>query len=115
MPALAEFWAKRIRIGRRAGANLGSDRYLELRYEDLVEEPARELRRVCPFLALEYREEMLDYTHRAPHAVLSREWEQHRHLSKPVTKGLRNWRTEMRPSEVAVFEAVERFDGTASG
>src|SRR5205809_595320 len=55
MPALAEFWAKRIRTGRSEGARLGGARYLELRYEDLVEGPVRELRRVCAFLDLDFR------------------------------------------------------------
>jgi hypothetical protein len=106
MPALAEFWAKRIRTGRTEGARLGDARYLELRYEDLVEDPARELRRVCAFIELDFREEMLEYRERAPNAVLERERHQHRHLSKPITKGLRDWRTQMSREDVAVFEAV---------
>jgi hypothetical protein len=106
MPALAEFWAKRIRVGRTEGARLGPERYHELRYEDLVEDPASELRRVCAFLDLDFREEMLAYAGRAPDAVLERERDQHRHLSKAVTKGLRDWRTQLSPDDVAVFEAV---------
>ena len=106
MPALAEFWAKRIRIGRTEGSRLGPERYLELRYEDLVEDPKRELGRVCAFLDLDFREEMLHHAERAPNAVLERERDQHRHLSRPVTKGLRDWRTQMSPDDVAVFEAV---------
>jgi hypothetical protein len=115
MPALAEFWAKRIRIGRTEGARLGPERYLELRYEDLVEDPAGELRRVCAFLDLDFREEMLAYPDRAPNAVLEREREQHRHLSKTVTKGLRDWRTQMSPDDVAVFEAVAGRELAACG
>ena len=115
MPALAEFWAKRIRTGRREGARLGPERYLELRYEDLVEEPAGELRRVCAFLDLDFREEMLDYAGRAPDAVLERERHQHRHLSQPVTKGLRDWRSQMSPGDVATFEAVAGRELVACG
>jgi hypothetical protein len=115
IPALAEFWAKRIRAGRRAGARLGDRRYLELRYEDLVEDPSRELKRVSDFLDLDFRDEMLDYPERAPSAVLPREREQHRHLSRTVTKGLRDWRTQMRPADVAVFEAVAGRELAACG
>jgi hypothetical protein len=115
VPALAEFWAKRIRIGRTEGARLGADRYLELRYEDLVQDPTGELRRVCTFLDLDYREKMLAYAEREPSAVLAREREQHRHLSKPVTKGLRDWRTQMSSHDVAVFEAVAGRELVACG
>ncbi|MFL5767581.1 MAG: sulfotransferase [Actinomycetota bacterium] len=115
MPALAEFWAKRIRIGRTEGARLGPERYLELRYEDLVEDPVSALRRVCPFLDLDFRQEMLDYSRRAPNAVLEREREQHRHLSKPVTKQLRDWKTQMSPDDLAVFEAVAGRELVACG
>jgi hypothetical protein len=115
MPALAEFWAKRIRTGRSEGARLGPERYLELRYEDLVESPTGELRRVCVFLDLDFREGMLAYPERAPNAVLQRERDQHRNLSRPVTKGLRDWRTEMSPNDVAVFEAVAGRELAACG
>jgi hypothetical protein len=115
MPALAEFWAKRIRVGRTDGRRLGNERYLELRYEDLVDDPERELRRVCAFLAFDFRQEMLEYSGRARSAVLEREREQHRHLSKPVTKGLRDWRTQMSPDDVAVFEAVAGRELVACG
>jgi hypothetical protein len=115
MPALAEFWAKRIRIGRTEGARLAPARYLELRYEDLVDDPARELRRVCGFLELDLRKEMLDHTDRAPTAVLERERDQHRHLSEPVTRGLRDWRTQMSPDDVAIFEAVAGRELVACG
>jgi hypothetical protein len=115
MPALAAFWAQRIRKGWSAGRALGAHRYMELRYEDLVEDPARELQRVCIFLDIDFRQEMLDYSERAASAVLPREIEQHRHLAKPVTKGLRDWRTEMRPSDVAMFEALAGQELAACG
>jgi hypothetical protein len=115
MPALAEFWAKRIRVGRREGARIGAGRYLELRYEDLIDDPKRELGRVSAFLELDFREEMLDYAERAPNAVLERERAQHRHLSKSLTKGLRDWRTQMPPGDVALFEAVAGRELVACG
>jgi hypothetical protein len=114
-PALAEFWAKRIRRGRRAGVALGPRRYLEIRYEDLVDQPARELVRVCAFLELDFREGMLNYADRAPNARFFRERGQHQHLTKPVTRGLRNWRREMHPADVEVFEAVAGEELAAYG
>ena len=44
---------------------------LTVRYEDLTAEPARELRRICEFLGLEWEPAMLDYG-RTEHSGLVR-------------------------------------------
>ena len=56
---VAEYWAGRVERARQAGERLGPGRYRELRYEDLVADPERELGRLCEFVELEYRPEML--------------------------------------------------------
>ena len=43
-------------LGRRAG-----ERYLELRYEDLVADPAGELMRICEFASLPWEPAMVEY------------------------------------------------------
>ena len=42
----AEAWRNRVMRGRRAGAKLGPDRYTEVRYEDLLDDPEGQLRRL---------------------------------------------------------------------
>ena len=42
-------WATEVRAARALGARVGAARYLEIRYEGLVADPAAELRRVCDF------------------------------------------------------------------
>ena len=54
-------WRTEILSARRLGAHVGG-RYLELRYEDLVTEPERELRRVCEHASLSWEPAMLDHT-----------------------------------------------------
>jgi hypothetical protein len=59
----ARRWKRRIR-----GARRGSQRvthYLEVRYEDLVRSPGRELRRICGFAELDFHPRMLDYHEKA--------------------------------------------------
>jgi len=100
-------WATRVRKARKHARGLGSERYLEVRYEELVEDPRRELVSICNFVDLPYRPEMLEYAHRLQRAVP--EHEQHRihsNLGKPPTKGLRDWRHQMTPSDIALFEAL---------
>lgn len=48
----------------RLERDLGPDLFLPVKYEDLVAEPERELRRLCRFLGEEYTPEMLDYGNR---------------------------------------------------
>lgn len=103
----ALLWKRFVREGRVAGRALGADRYLELRYEDLVDDPERELHRICAFVDLRYDDAMLRYFERAEEVVsgvVSRRG--HRNIFLPPTSGLRDWRRDMRPRDVAVFEAV---------
>jgi Sulfotransferase family len=61
VPEAAAWWADRVRRGRRAGADLP---YLEVRYEQLVEQPETELRRICAFIALDFDGRMLGFDER---------------------------------------------------
>jgi len=100
-------WRKRVLKGRRDGMALGPERYQEVRYEHLVENPEKELRRLCEFADLEFHPSMLRYFERAPE-VLTTEVHPHRHqgLHRPPTKGMRDWRKDMGDAEVARFEAI---------
>jgi hypothetical protein len=100
-------WATRVRKGRAQGRSLGSDRYLEVSYEDLVKDPQDVLTSICDFVDLEYRSEMLDYSRRVREAVPEGEQERiHTRLLKPPTRGLRDWRQEMSSQQLALFEAL---------
>lgn len=58
MRRAAQRWALGVTAARRHGAALGS-RYEEVRYEDLIRDPESTLKRVCSFLAVDFRAEML--------------------------------------------------------
>jgi hypothetical protein len=101
----AGFWERRVRAGMRDGGALGG-RYHEVRYEALVADPERELRAICAAIDLPWDPAMLDYPQRVPSALPEDRRSQHRHEDRPPTAGLRDWRTEMPPADVAAFEAV---------
>lgn len=103
----ALYWKRRVEYGRQKGKSLGPARYTEIRYEDLVRDPERELRRLCQFVSLSFHDEMLRYFERAGE-VLDLEMHPHRHqgLHRPPTSGLRDWRTKMDDEDVACFEAL---------
>ena len=78
------------------------DRYLELRYEDLVDEPERLLRRVCEHASLAWEPGMLDHTRPSDTAHMP----EHRNLAQPPTPGLRDWRSQMSSEDALTFEQV---------
>lgn len=57
----ASGWCEQVTWVRRIGGILGTRRYLEVRYEDLVSAPEARLREICRFLELPYSPAMLEY------------------------------------------------------
>lgn len=59
---------------------LSPTRFLEIRYEDLVQEPEAQLRRICDFLSIPWTSQMLSYTssssYEAPDPALIAQWRQ---------------------------------------
>jgi Sulfotransferase family len=94
-------WRVEIEAARALGGRVDG-RYLELRYEELVAEPERELRRICDFALLPWEPEMLAY----PDTIDVSKLPEHQRLAQPPTPGVRNWREEMRPEDALAFEGV---------
>ena len=94
-------WRSEILAARRLGRRAGN-RYLELRYEDLVAEPERELQRICEHGSLPWEPGMLDHTRVSDAANMP----EHRNLAQPPTPGLRDWRSQMSRDDALAFERV---------
>ncbi len=54
----AQRWNDAMFLAKEEGERLGSD-FIEVRYEDLVDAPEREARRLCSFLALDFESSMI--------------------------------------------------------
>jgi hypothetical protein len=103
----AIYWQRFVKIGRRDGRRLGPERYREIRYEDLVEDPESSLRSLCDFVALPFDRGMLSYHRRADDLMVNLSHRQyHQRLHLPPTRGLRDWRRDMRSEDVLLFEAL---------
>ena len=94
-------WRAEVAGARRLGRRVGA-RYLEVRYEDLVADVGTALERICDFAGLAYEPEMADY---AGNVDVSAKPHQQR-LRQPPTAGVRDWRTQLSPDDVAAFEGV---------
>jgi len=106
----ALLWRSRVRAARDAGSELGRDRYREVRYEALIDDPRSELEALCPFVQLDFEPGMLNYFERIgdmPDPALGIRYRPRHHtrVGLPPTKGLRDWRVQMSPQDLAVFEA----------
>ena len=95
-------WGTEVARARALGARVGSSRYLEVRYEDLVADTAGVVESVCAFAEIPFDASMLEYST----AVDVSEKPHHQRLLQPPTRGVRDWRTQMSESDVLAFEAI---------
>lgn len=102
----AMFWRTAVEAAQRGGAELGSGRYLEVRYERLVAEPGAVIAELCAFLGLDPDERMLRPADNAERIAASYpETADHRNLGRPI-EARRSWREEMPPEGVENFELL---------
>jgi hypothetical protein len=100
-------WSWRVTHARNIGRRLGPEKYMEVRYEDLVDNPESVLAALCSFLDLEYDSHMLRYQERVDMILTvepSPQYHQHLHLAPTI--GLRDWRTEMQAEDAVVFDFI---------
>jgi len=93
-------WVTEVRDARELGGRVGSSRYVEVRYEDLVAEPARVVEAVCEFAKIPFDAAMLE-----PGEAELAEKPHHRRLVEPPSKR-RDWRNEMDAADVHAFESI---------
>jgi hypothetical protein len=121
MATLAKYWARCVGRARRAGE--GRADYLEVRFEELVRDPAPVLAGVCRFLELDWDPALLEHHTRArarlgEHTgrsapdgtpLITREQrlrQQENSARAPDPERIGGWRAAMLPAERAEFERI---------
>lgn len=103
----ATFWVERVKAGRKAGRALGMERYREIRYEQLVQEPEQELKKLGAWLGLSYTPEMLRFQQDFTHAVPDEHRDLFPLLEHPVDPSRAfAWKHSMSRHAIAEVEAV---------
>jgi hypothetical protein len=104
--AAAQWWARGIRAGAAAArAHPGS--VLTIRYEDLAQRPAEEVRRLCEFLALSYTDDMLALEHVDPTRIVPDQAAWFPTLFDGInTSAVGRWRREMGARDRRIFAAL---------
>ena len=100
--SFAAQWRRELEGARRFGARLGPERYRELRYEDLVDDPEGKLRALCAFLGLDWEPGLLEYHRGVDAGALA----DHPKLAEPPGPGRSDWRTQLIAAQQERFEAV---------
>jgi len=105
----ARAWIHQLQVNFKMGAILGAQRYLVVRYEDLVLESEATLRRLCAFIGVAYSPKMLEYPDMVGEKVpSSRRWLWPTLDKPPVKSNAYRWKTQMSPTKRIVFEGMAR-------
>lgn len=112
----AEWWSEYVRLGQYMGLMLPKDRYMEIRFEDLVLQPKETLSKVCDFLGEPYAVEMLDYYKNSTSLIPDSRKSQHQNAdASPKSSRTYAWKNSMSKSDVALFESYARDQLSAFG
>lgn len=101
----AAAWDRRISTNMRMGEMLSPDQYMILHFEDLIQEPEKNLRSVCEFIGVGYSPEMLCYAETVEERVPSNKlWLWPALKSAPKQEKVGRWKKEMSKAQRIVFE-----------
>jgi hypothetical protein len=104
--AAAQWWARGIRAGARAEREHAGN-VITVRYEDLAERPAEQVRRVCAFLGLSYSDDMLALEHVDPARIVPDQAAWFPTLFDGInTSAVGRWRREMGARDRRIFAAL---------
>jgi hypothetical protein len=101
----ARSWRRRVIAARRAGETLGSQRYMEVRYEDLTKDPGHELLEIANFIGEDFAVEMTRPEETASTMYHSRGIHSSTR-SAPSDKSSHRWKGAMTESDERIFRAL---------
>ena len=102
---VGRLWSEQQRAAVELARKLPPETMLGVRYEDLLDDPGKAVRRVCGFIGEDYSDALLDYFESAEAKSLaghSRSWE---NCDKPVLKANHSkYKRELSAGEIEAFE-----------
>ncbi len=94
-------------MSQRFKRQVGEGTYREIKYEELLDDPARELRSVCEWLGVEYRPEMLDFSSAAAGLISDDEYSWKKETTGPLLKSNHGkWKLELSQFEAVLAEQI---------
>lgn len=103
----ARYWRERVEMAQVAARELGPERNLIIRYEELVLNTRVTLEVVCDFLKEEFEPEMLSFFTDAERHICDIDGDVHQKVRRaPRPEDVRRWQREMPVARQREFEAV---------
>lgn len=104
---LASKWKKEQELALNYINTLPENRFMVIKYEDLIADPEKILKQLCAKIGIEYRDEVMNYyTSNESHktAESGKMWE---NVTKPILKNnSHKFESELSRDEIAIFETV---------
>jgi len=92
-------WMRAVKEAEKLGKRLSKNRFLTVRYEDLVENPHDTMNEICDFLSVNYTPDMLDfYKFESTKEATTRS--HHSNLKRPLfTESVGKWKERLKKEE----------------
>ena len=104
---IARQWHQEQQKALALEARLPKERFCSVAYADLVNDPETELRRLCDFMEVDFRYDMLEFHRSREAASTSQAGRMWSNVQKPVMKqNTSKFLREMSPQDIAIFESV---------
>jgi len=105
--AAAKYWVNYLDVMDQVRSSCPLDNFIEVRYENLLQDPEQTLEAICTFLGVPFSARMLRFhEERSPYRTDARNTA---NLQRPIMKGNKNkWRTSMSKPQLREFESVAR-------
>ncbi len=105
----ALIYKAQISRGIKQAGKYFPDKYYEMFYEDLINQPEAELRKLCAFLEIGYDKNMLDFKHSANELIKESEvsWKKET-LGPLLQKNVDKWKKELTNQQLFVIETICR-------
>jgi hypothetical protein len=105
MAECAEHWVHRLTVNMKMGAILGEQRYLAIRYEDLILETVATLEKICAFIGASFSRDMLAYQEMVREKVPDdKRWLWPALDKPPDASKVYAWKNKMSRAKLLVFE-----------
>lgn len=114
--SIAKCWQKDQAASLQLRARVSSDRFISIRYEDLIVDAENELKRLCGLLGVSYTARALEYYKSKESAQTSTAGKMWENVTQPILKNNKNkFLSELSSEEICIFESVASNELTALG
>ena len=102
----ATYWKKRVEEGQRKGPGLFGNQYMEIRYEELVDDPEGVLLRACQHVGEAYEPGMLEFHKKSGDYIQPEQYWLSSVRQKVSTDRVERWRREMSLEDREIFQNI---------